>query len=136
MKVLVDTNVILDVALRRDPFFGESARVLEAAGSGGVLLFVTATTITDLYYIIRKARGSEDALEFVRDLLGIFDVAGVDRLVILDALDRGLADFEDAVQCAAAEQGNISTVVTRNEADFASSGLSVQSPAAFLEAMR
>lgn len=60
----------------------------------------------------------------------------VDTNVILDALDRGLADFEDAVQCAAAEQENISTVVTRNEADFASSGLTVQSPAAFLESMR
>jgi predicted nucleic acid-binding protein len=136
MKVLIDTNVILDIALKRQPFFEDAARLLKAAGSPKLQFYITATTVTDLYYIIRKAKGRAEALGFVRDLLVIVDVAGVDRLVILDALDSDLSDFEDAVQCAAAEQENISTIITRNEADFAQSGLTVLSPSAFLESLK
>jgi predicted nucleic acid-binding protein len=73
--------------------------------------------------------------EFVRDLLEVFEVAGVDRLVVMDALNSKVSDFEDAVQCAAAGHENIQVIVTRNEADFSMSELTVFNPTSFLESL-
>lgn len=59
MKVLVDTNVILDIVLERQPFFQHSSKLLQSANQYNLELFLTATTITDLYYIVRKAKGRQ-----------------------------------------------------------------------------
>lgn len=79
MKILVDTNVILDIVLERHPFFEQSARLLQSAAQLNVELFLTATTITDLYYIVRKAKDRETALDFVKDLLQFMEIAAVDK---------------------------------------------------------
>ena len=62
MKILIDTNVILDIALEREPFVKQAAMLLKAAQQYKIQLFMTATTVTDLYYITRKEKGKETAL--------------------------------------------------------------------------
>lgn len=131
MKILVDTNVILDIVLERQPFYEQSARFLQVSAQSNTI-YITATTITDLYYIVRKAKGREIALAFVEDLLKLVEIAAVDKKVILQALQLGLTDFEDAVQASSAQQEGINIIVTRNEADFSHSGLEVHSPESFL----
>lgn len=133
MKILVDTNVILDIVLERQPFFEHSAQLLQNAAQLHLELFLTATTITDLYYIVRKAKDRQTSLDFIRDLLNVVEISAVDKSVVEQALQLDLTDFEDAVQVGSARQENIKIIVTRNEADFSVSGFEVYSPESFLK---
>jgi len=133
VKILIDTNVILDIVLERQPFVEQAIRLLQTAQQANIVLFVTATTITDLYYITRKARGRTIALDFIADLLQLMEVAGVDKAVIMQALHSDIADFEDAIQESAAKGQAISVLVTRNETDFKNSSLEIYSPESFLK---
>ena len=131
MKILVDTNVFLDIILERQPFFASSAQLLQRAPQENVELFLTATTITDLYYIVRKAKDRNTALTFIKDLLTFVEVSAVDKHVILQALQLEMTDFEDAIQVSSAQGNNIHIVVTRNEADFRDAGLEIYTPESF-----
>lgn len=133
MNVLVDTNVLLDFVLEREPFVDYAEQVFEAAKHHSIQLFMSATTITDLYYIARKEKGKEQTLALIEDLLQFVEVASVDKTVILHALRSELPDFEDAVQEGAAKQAAISTIVTRNEADFTQSDLDIYHPETFVK---
>jgi len=128
MNVLLDTNVILDLLLERQPFVEDAARLLEAAQETDLTLYLTATTVTDLYDITRKAKDRATAHRFIVELLQWMKVAGVDDAVIREALDADFADFEDAVQASAAKASGIPIIVTRNTADFAQSTLGIYSP--------
>ena len=134
MKVLLDTNVILDIVLERHPFDEQAISLLQATRQNDSVLFVTATTITDLYYVTRKAKGHTVALNFIGDLLEFADVAGVDKEVITYALHSQILDFEDAIQESATRARNIDVIVTRNVADFANCLVQVHSPESFLRA--
>ena len=133
MKLLLNTNILLDIALKRQPFVVQAAQVLTTAQHQKFSLYMTATTITDLFYIVRKAKGKDIALAFIEDLLQYVDVAAVDKLVILRALKLGLADFEDAVQVGAAEKVGVDVIITRNEPDFQNAAIHVLNPGQFLQ---
>lgn len=85
MKLLLDTNILLDIVLKRQPFVVQTAQVFTTAQHQKFPLYMTATTITDLFYIVRKTKGKDIALAFIEDLLQYVDVAAVDKLVILRA---------------------------------------------------
>ncbi len=125
MRVLLDTNVILDVGLQRQPFYSLAVAVIEASDFDTRHLFITASMATDVYYLMRKAKGREQALDFLRDLLDVVDVCQVDRSTLQVALNSDFPDFEDAVQNAAAVRHEIDVIVTRNKADYRSSPLPV-----------
>lgn len=133
MNLLLDTNILLDVALNRQPFVVQAAQVLTTAQHQKFSMYMTATTITDLFYIVRKAKGKDIALAFIEDLLQFVDVAAVDKLVILRALKLGLADFEDAVQVGSAEKAGVDVIITRNEPDFQNAEIRVLNPGQFLQ---
>lgn len=133
MKLLLDTNILLDIALKRQPFVVQAAQVLTTAQHQKFPLYMTATTITDLFYIVRKAKGKDIALAFIEDLLQYVDVAAVDKAVIMRALKLGLTDFEDAVQVGAAEQAGIDIIITRNESDFKDAAIRALNPGDFLQ---
>ncbi len=135
MKVLVDTNVILDIALERQPFVEQAAQLLKSAQRANITLCITATTITDLYYIARREKGHTAALNFIVDLLKFMEVAGVDEATIREALHSEITDFEDAIQESAARRQAIQIIVTRNESDFNNSSLKVYNPESFLKAL-
>jgi len=136
MRILIDTNVILDIALGRKPFAEHAAMLFKTAHQQKIHMYMTATTVTDLYYITRKEKGKETALSFIGDLMRFLDVVSVDKNVILKALRSKLPDFEDAVQVCSANHEGIKTIITRNEKDFIKSGLTIQNPKAFLEALQ
>ncbi len=132
MNVLIDTNVLLDIMLEREPFVKPAEQVFETAKYTTIELFMSATTVTDVYYIARKEKGHEQTLVLIEDLLQCVEVISVDKAVILHALHAGLPDFEDAVQEGAAKQAHISMIVTRNGSDFTQSDLDVYPPEAFV----
>jgi predicted nucleic acid-binding protein len=132
MRTLLDTNVVLGVALERLPFSVAAGRIFNAPRVNQIQLFITASMATDVYYLVRKRKGREVALEFLIDLLGAVDVCHVDKGTLLAALSSGFNDFEDAVQSAAVVEAKIDVIVTRNKADYSSSPLTVLTPDEFV----
>ena len=135
MTALVDTNVVLDVLLAREPFLSDSIRVLEAVEISRCRGLLCATTLTTIHYILRCAVGTKVSGKRVGDLLSIFDVAPVNRPILETAVGKNFTDFEDAVMHQAAIQAGADCVVTRNITDFKNADLPVFTPAQFLAAL-
>lgn len=118
MKILLDTNVIVDVALERSPFLADSDRVLSFVEQGQVEGYISASTFSDLYYIIRRGKGRDWTFAFLRQLSTFCQVATVDQSVISIALTANFKDFEDAIQYSTAVLTQLDAIVTRNKKDF------------------
>ena len=130
--VLFDTNVVLDVLLNRAPWGTEAAACRQAIDEGRIVGCLTATTITDIFYVARKHKGLAGAFEAVRVCLDAFAICLVDRRVLEQALDLLGADFEDNLQIACAAQANLDAVVTRDKGGFRDSTLPAFTPSELL----
>jgi predicted nucleic acid-binding protein len=133
--VLVDTNVVLDVLLDREPFAFGSRRLWAAIEAGRGRGFVAAHALTTVHYLVAQARGSREAREVVGLLARVFEVAAVDAAVVKRALQLGLGDFEDAVSAAAAEAAGCGLIATRNAKDFKGSPVDPVDPLAAAAAL-
>jgi hypothetical protein len=130
--ILVDLNVIVDVVQHRQPFYEESARIVDAVVRQQAVGWLAAHSITTLFYVISRVRNRQTAVTAIMGLLDVFTVAAVDDQVIRKAISWGWPDFEDAVQMAAAVNAQANYLITRNPRDFQSGILPVVQPAAFL----
>lgn len=135
MIALVDTNVVLDVMLGRDPHLPESAAVLAAVETSRCSGLLSATTVTTIHYIAERHIGRTDTMVTIAHLLSLFGVAPVNQAVLGSALGLGMDDFEDAVLHEAAVQAGADCIVTRNVDDFGLARIPVYTPAQFLAAL-
>jgi predicted nucleic acid-binding protein len=133
MKVLIDTNVIVDVLERREAFFDSSYAVVKLAAEGKLDAFAPAGSIADAYYIIRKGGKSpvaaRDAIATLLQLIRACDTTTSD---VTAALTLGVADFEDSILAATARREKAEYIITRNERDFSQSPVPAVSPADFI----
>lgn len=137
MKVLIDTNVILDVLLKREAFYNEAISVLNLAKKDTVQEYVSASAITDIYYIsYRQLRDKERVRELLKNLLVIVSVAGVTEKEILNAINTEWSDFEDLVQYSVALLQNMDGIITRNPSDYKNAQIPIWTPAQALEEVR
>lgn len=118
MKLLLDTNVVLDVILARPPWAQEAAPLLSAVEEGRAEGYVAAHTITTIHYIVAREKGRRLAATAVTDLLRIVHVVPLGDADFQQALVLRLGDFEDAVQAAAALKIGADYLITRNPQDF------------------
>jgi predicted nucleic acid-binding protein len=116
--VLLDTNVIVDIALERQPYFETSQQILLLVEQERIEGCISASTVSDLYYIIRKARGQEWTLDFLNWLVAYCHIATVNEEAIQIALTTNFRDLEDAIQYATAVINHLDAIVTRNLEDF------------------
>ena len=128
MKLLVDTNVFLDVVLERKSLMRESAAVLDAIEDGRAEGYVSSHAVTTIHYIVARANGGAAAVTAISDILDLCEVVAVNEADFRRALALGLKDFEDAVQVAAALHAGADYLVSRNEKDFKNSPIDVRSP--------
>lgn len=126
LRLLVDLNIVLDVVLKRDPWFRDAMTLLNALSAGAARGYVASHAIATLYYLVNKANGRVAAVTAVTDILGICAVAPLGTADFQRALALGFADFEDAVQVAAALQTGCTFIATRNTADFRGSPVPVR----------
>lgn len=126
MKVLIDTNIILDLLLEREPFLQDAEALFQAISSRQIVGYVTATTITDIFYIARRHTQSfERAKQAIEIALATMEVCPVNRAVLEAALTFGIPDFEDAVQVASAVTGGLDAIVTRDRNFYNSSSIPI-----------
>ena len=132
MRILFDTNVILDALLTRVPHHVPTVALMDIVARKELDALLSATSITTIYYLAEKAVGASTARRRVADLLSIFDIAPVTARVLTDALALGFKDYEDAVLHEAARHAAATAIVTRNPKDFAAAKLSFYQPAELL----
>lgn len=134
MKLLIDTNVVLDVLLRREPFFRTAAEVLNLTQRDEVREYVSASAITDIYYIANKQMKDRDAVrDLLKRLLMVVSVAAVSKREIQNALNLAWGDFEDSVQYSVALLNEMDGIVTRNPSDYQEANMRIWLPEQALE---
>lgn len=135
MRVLFDTNVVLDLLLARKPH-DEAARALTSVVARGEMMgYVGATTITTIFYIASKHIGASAARQALGKLLSVFSVAPVTEGVVRDALGSPFEDFEDAVLHEAAIAVGVDAIVTRDASGFRRASCTVHTPTGLLASL-
>jgi predicted nucleic acid-binding protein len=128
VRVLIDTNIVLDFLLQREPFSQDAESLFQVIEAGQVIGYVTATTLTDIFYISRKhTRNVEQARQAVSETLIAMVICPIDRAVLESAFHSGLVDFEDAVQIFGAVAQGLDGILTRDDKGFLSSPIPVLS---------
>jgi predicted nucleic acid-binding protein len=137
MTVLFDTNVLIDISDHREPFYEKSLEVFTFVINGLISGLVSAGTVTDIYYIIRKSTQSKgQALKtiiWITNILNIADTTGDD---IKMAISLNFPDFEDAVLCATASREKADYIITRNVEDFVDSPVKAITPDELVEELK
>ena len=132
LRLLLDTNVVLDVLAARAPWYQDAAMLLSAIEEGRATGAVAVHAITTLHYLLARSLGRAPTLAALARLTKLLDVVAVDQAVVLEAMAMGLRDLEDAVQAVCALRVEADYLVTRNAKDFRGSGLTVATPAEVL----
>lgn len=128
MRVLVDTNIVLDIFLNRQPFAEDANTLLSAIATDQLAGYVCASSLTDIFYIARRQTKSViQGRQAIAMTLSLFEICLVDRPVLEAAFNSELTDFEDAVQIACAVSQGLDAIVTRNPKDFQTNLISVLS---------
>ena len=132
VAVLVDTNVVLDVILDRDPWVEDATILLDKVAKREAHGYVAGHTVTTVYYLVERAKGRAAATTAVSDLLAILTVVPLEGADFQRALSLGLKDYEDGVQAAACLKVGARFLVTRNERDFKGAPVTPRSAAEVL----
>ncbi len=135
MRVLLDTNVVLDFLLDRPPFAEAAARIWRASEEGRIEAFVSVITPVNVFYVARKLRNVTIARQLGESLLSTCEVCAPDRAALLAALRLPGKDYEDAVQVVSAQSAALDALVTRDPAGYEGLAFAVYSPASFLEVL-
>ena len=134
MRILIDTNVLADVLLGRDPYYDIAYSILTLCADKKVYGYMAAHSIPNLFYILRKFMTEEERRQALKDICQIVKVEGIDSFKIISALDNvDFADFEDCLQEECAVAVSADYIVTRNVKDFVASRIPVSLPDQFLE---
>lgn len=126
--VLFDTNVVLDVLLKRSPWDVDAAACWQASDAGKITGCLVASTLTDIFYIARKQKGLADARKAVRVCLDAFAICVVDRQALELAVGLAGSDFEDNLQIACATFASLDVILTRDKSGFKDATIPVLSP--------
>jgi len=136
MKVLVDTNVVLDVLLKREPFADTAAQVFARVEASRIEGFLCATTLTTVDYLLGQALPKHNARAALHQLLNLFEIAPVNRPVLEQALASDITDYEDAVMEQSARLVSADVITTRNLKDFTKSSIPAMDPPELLTVLQ
>ena len=132
MKVLFDTNIIIDVLLDRKPFSEHASYLMSRVERSEINGFLCATTVTTIHYLLSKYLDKEKAIDSINSIMALFEIASVNRLVIENALKSKFSDFEDSVLHESARHAGVEYIITRNIKDFKKSKIPAYTSTEFL----
>ncbi|RKY55521.1 MAG: PIN domain nuclease [Candidatus Neomarinimicrobiota bacterium] len=128
MKILFDTNIILDVLLLRKPYYISATFLLSEVEQGNIEGYLCPTTITTIGYLITKLKGADEAKKLIKNLLNIFELTELNKSIFETSCSHKINDYEDAVLYESARSSNIEGIVTRNVKDFKYATVTVYDP--------
>lgn len=132
MRLLIDTDVLIDVALDRRPFAETSSRLLDHAESHPGVAYIAWHSVANFYYMVASPKGRAAARGFISELLEFVAVAPVTTADLVYALSLEMRDLEDAMQAAAAVASGANCIVTRNVPHYRKSPVKALTPADWL----
>ena len=133
-KILIDTNVLLDYLLERDPFFEDAKKLILSCTEGDTKGCIAAHSISNMFFILRKDYTAGERREILSSLCTIFDVEGIDKAKLLAGLaNEDFSDFEDCLQMECAKSYGAEYIITRNVADYSASDIKAILPSEYLE---
>ena len=133
-RILIDTNVLLDYLLEREPFFDDAKKVILSCVDGKVKGCIAAHSIPNMFFILRKDYSIKERREVLSNLCSIFDVEGIDKTKLLSGLsNEDFSDFEDCLQMECAKSYGADYIVTRNVADYSVSEVNAIEPREYLK---
>jgi predicted nucleic acid-binding protein len=132
-KVFIDSDIILDLLCKREPFYIFAAEVFTLGDTRKIELVTTSVVFANVFYILRKILGIERAKELLRKLRIMVGVIPVDEKIVDLALNSRFSDFEDGLQYFTARENDIKTLLTRNIKDYKETDLIIQTPQEYLK---
>jgi predicted nucleic acid-binding protein len=132
MTILLDTNISLDFLLQREPFFESVNKIMAMVKDHGVEPCITASSVTDIYYIMRRYKTQEERVLMLNEYLRLVDIINTTKTDILKAIKMEISDFEDAVAFQSAKRKKVDYIITRDKTGFADGTVKVVSPEEFL----
>ena len=134
--VFIDSDVILDVLCKRNPFYQYAAELLTLGDKGKTTLITTPVVIANVFYILRKILGPQKAKELLRKLRILIQIVPMNEKIVDLALNSKFSDFEDELQYFTARENNIKIIVTRNIKDYKERDLVVQTAEQYLKSIK
>lgn len=133
MRILIDTNVFLDLLQRREPYLQDAISIMELAHKNIVEGVIAAHSISNIFYILRKDYSIEKRKQLIRAISDVFPIIPINKEIIQKALDDNIDDFEDAIQYECALLAEVDYIVTRNVSDYTSTSIRAITPKEFLQ---
>ena len=124
-KLLVDTNILLDLLARREPYYLEAARLFSMADKKKLALTISSLSIVNTHYILRKQKSESEVRKVLHNLKILVKILPLDERICTLALNSDFSDFEDAIQYYTAIEHGQEIIVTRNVSDYKTSTLPV-----------
>jgi predicted nucleic acid-binding protein len=137
MNVLIDTNIALDALLNRAAFYTESAQILLMSEKRIIDGFISASAITDIYYLVQKEKKDKKVtLSHIRNLIKMVRIATITDNEVIRAISLEWDDFEDSIQYTVGERINAQYIITRNTKDYDASAIPVLTPSDFIQLVK
>ncbi len=129
MRILVDTNVIIDYLMVREPYYGAAEKIFNGCRTGEMTGYIAAHSVSNLFFILRKNLTIDERRELLKGICCLFTVISIDGKKISSALNnQGFSDFEDCLQMECAKEANAEYIITRNIDDFKNSEIKAKLP--------
>lgn len=133
-KLFVDSDVVIDFFTDREPHANPASELFELNEQGKVKLYLSAVSINNIYYIVRRFLGHKKTIEVVELLAEMTEIIGTTRKEIIQALKNDFSDYEDSIQYSSALTiKGIDAIITRNIKDYRNSSIAVMTPLSFLK---
>lgn len=133
MKVLIDTNVILDVLYKRENFYKDSLNVWKLCETKQIDGYISALSIPNIVYVLRSELDFDKTLEIIKIISLVFNIYDLKEDIIMEAAEHKYNDYEDALQTITAEKLKCKCIITRNVKDFKESKILAIKPSEFIE---
>ena len=133
-KLFIDSDVVIDFFTDRKPFSNFASEIFELNEKGVVKLYMSAVSINNIYYIVRKFLGHQKTIEIIELLKEITEIVGTTKNEVVQALKSNFSDFEDAIQYSSALKiENVDAIITRNIKDYKNASIPIMTPMTFIE---
>ena len=135
VKIYLDTNTILDILCRREPFYIDSAKIWTLIKEKIIEGFISAITVNNIYYIVRKLKDRKTAEAFIDIILNDFEIVPLTKDILIKAKTVSIGDYEDLIQYFSAISTGCTVLITRNKKDFPPKGIDIFSPTEFVNSI-
>lgn len=133
-KIFIDSDVVIDFFTDREPHVNPASEIFELNEQGNLKLYLSAVSINNIYYIVRRFLGHKKTIDVIETLTEMTEIVGTSKAEIIQALKNDFSDFEDSVQYSSALSViGLDAIITRNIKDYRNSSIAVMTPVDFLK---